>query len=216
MGTVAAVAISYQWVDRPIALLVHDHLRRPHHGVLDQLTHIPDPLIPLAVVTLVVLGLWALAGRPLSKYQATAFVCSLSVVLTETVKDQLKFIFGRTWPETWTQGNPSFIRDDVYGFHFMHGGGGYDSFPSGHMAAASAALCVLWLWYPRLWVPCLLAGFAVGAGLVGANYHFLSDVIAGGFLGISTGCMADAIWQVCMRGGSRRSAKCDGYERDEL
>jgi membrane-associated phospholipid phosphatase len=36
---------------------------------------------------------------------------------------------------------------------------------------------------------------AVATGLMGANYHFLSDTIAGGFLGISIGCFAIALWE---------------------
>ena len=37
---------------------------------------------------------------------------------------------------------------------------------------------------------------AVAIGLVGANFHFLSDVIAGGFLGISAGWLAVALWEM--------------------
>jgi membrane-associated phospholipid phosphatase len=207
MATSVAVAISFQWLDRPIALMIHGHLWRPHHGMWEQSTRIPDPLIPLAVVVFVLLGLRALLGRPLSNYQAAAFVCSLSVIAAEATKDQLKFIFGRTWPETWVQNNPSFIRDGVYGFHFLHGGSAYQSFPSGHMAAACAVLSVLWLWYPRLRWFCATAGLAVGAGLIGANYHFLSDVIAGAFVGTSTGWMATAIWQVRATAGGVRNVK---------
>lgn len=199
VATAVAVVIAFVWLDRPIALLIHGQLGRPHHGIWEQLTHIPDPLIALAVVAFVVLGLRVLLGRSLSNYQAAAFVCSLSVIVSETTKDQLKFIFGRTWPETWTQNNPSFIRDGVYGFNFMHGGGAYQSFPSGHMAASCAVLSVLWIWYPRLRALWALAGLAVAAGLVGGNYHFLSDVIAGAFVGISTGWMAMAIWKVRAR-----------------
>jgi hypothetical protein len=36
----------------------------------------------------------------------------------------------------------------------------------------------------------------VGAGFVGPNYHFLSGVIAGGFLGISAGWLMNAIWKM--------------------
>ena len=35
----------------------------------------------------------------------------------------------------------------------------------------------------------MLAVLAVAIGLIGANYHFVSDVIAGGFVGISSGWM---------------------------
>jgi membrane-associated phospholipid phosphatase len=196
----AMVTISFQWLDRPIALLIHDNLQRPHHGFLDKLTHIPDPLIPLAIIVFLVLGLRALFGRPLLNYQAAALVCSLSVIVTETIKDQLKFLFGRTWPETWVQDNPSLIRDGAFGFNFMHEGSAYQSFPSGHMAATCAVISVLWIWYPKLRALYVLLALAVAAGLIGANYHFLSDVIAGAFVGISIGWMATALWQ--MRGSS--------------
>lgn len=196
MATVVIVAISFQWLDRPIALLAHRELHHSHNGTWELLTHIPDPLIPLALIAFVVVCLRALLSRSLSNYQAAAFVCSISVIFAETTKDQLKFLFGRTWPETWTENNPSFIRDGVYGFNFLHGGGAYQSFPSGHMAAACAVLSVLWIWYPRLRWFWMIAGLAVGAGLVGANYHFLSDVIAGAFLGASTAWLVRSIWKV--------------------
>lgn len=189
------VVTSYQWLDRPIALFVHSETQRGHHGWWTLLTHVPNPLVPLALIAFVVLALRTLIGRSLQPYQAAALVCSLSVLVSEACKDQLKFIFGRTWPESWTGNNPSFIRDGVYGFHFMHGGGGYNSFPSGHMATTCAVLSVLWFWYPhlrRLWV---IAGLAVGAGLVGLNYHFLGDVIAGAFLGVSVGWLVWSIWK---------------------
>jgi membrane-associated phospholipid phosphatase len=132
-------------------------------------------------------------------------ICSLSVLITEAAKEQLKFLFGRTWPESWTGNNPSFIRDGVYGFHFMHGGAGYNSFPSGHMATSCAVLAVVWLWYPRFRGLCIVAGLAIGAGLVGGNYHFLSDVLAGAFLGASIGLMVAMIWGIASPGSGKTS-----------
>ncbi len=81
-------------------------------------------------------------------------------------------MFGRTWPETWIDNNPSFIRDGAYGFHWFHGGGGYKSFPSGHMAATCAVLAVLWICYPRFKPLYLLAGLAVAAGLDRRQFPF--------------------------------------------
>jgi membrane-associated phospholipid phosphatase len=196
IATAVMVVISYQWLDRPLALLVHEHLRSPNDQAFVRLTHIPEPFYPLAVVIFVGLGLWALAGRQLSKHQAAAFLCSMSVLFAEATKDQLKFLFGRTWPETWVQNNPSFIKDGAYGFNFMHAGTAYQSFPSGHTAAISAVISVLWILYPKLRILCTLAVLAVAIGLIGANYHFLGDVIAGAFVGISTGCFATTLWQM--------------------
>jgi membrane-associated phospholipid phosphatase len=191
--TVVAVIICYLWLDRPLALFVHS--RAAHRETFDRLTHIPDLLIPLAATAFVALGLWVLAGRPMSKAVAVAALCSISLIVTETIKNGLKFAFGRLWPDTWVQNNPSFIHDGAYGFNFFHGGGGYASFPSGHTAATCALISVLWILYPKLRSLYALIVLAVAVGLIGANYHFLSDVIAGGFVGSSTGWMTVALWQ---------------------
>lgn len=193
LATAAVVAATYAWLDRPVAQFAH--ARFAHHAAFAELTHIPDPFVPLAVVVFVGLGLWALCGRALSKSAATALLCSISLVMAEMLKIQLKFMFGRTWPETWVQNNPSFIRDGAYGFNLFHGGPGFASFPSGHTAITCAVISVLWIAYPRWRALYALVVAAVAVGLIGANFHFLSDVIAGGFVGVSTGWMVTALWR---------------------
>ncbi len=189
----AAVMIAYLWLDRPIAFWVHDHVRRSYHVALNQAGHYPNPLIPLAVIVFVLLGLRALSGRPLFHGQVVAFICSMSIILTGAIKDLLKYVFGRTWPETWIAGNPSLMGNGAYGFHFMQNGSAYQSFPSGHMAVTCAMITVLWIWYARFRMIYLIAALAAGSGLVLLNYHFVSDVIAGAFVGVSAGWMMTAI-----------------------
>ena len=200
LGVAAATVASFLWLDRPLAIFVHQHFRYQHREIIDKLSHFPNPLVLLAVVLSVILGLRMFLGRPLSRHQADTFVCGLAVIVTETIKNMLKLIFGRTWPETWVDNNPSFIGDGVYGFHFLHSGSAYQSFPSGHMAAACTVISVLWIRYPHYRWLYLIAGLFVGAALVGANYHFLSDVIAGAFIGVSSGWMATVIWDTYAAG----------------
>ena len=193
LATVVAVAICYLWLDRPLALLAHAH--SGERETFARFTHIPDPFIPTACVVFVACGLWVFAGRILSRPIAASALASISVIVAETIKGGLKFVFGRLWPDTWVQNNPSFIHDGAYGFNFFHGGPGYASFPSGHTTVTCALISVLWILYPY-WRPFYAAiVLAVAVGLIGANYHFLSDVIAGGFLGTSTGWMTVAIWR---------------------
>jgi len=201
LGIAAAVTASFLWLDRPLAKFVHQHIRYPHRGIVDELSHFPNPLLLLAVVLSLFFGLRMVLGRPLSRHQANIFVCSVSIIFTEGIKDFLKPVFGRTWPETWVHNNPSFIRNGVYGFNFMHGGSAYQSFPSGHMAAACTVISVLWIRYPRFRALYLIVGALVGAGLVGANYHFLSDVIAGAFVGLSSGWLMTVVWDTCAARG---------------
>lgn len=184
-----AVVVCYFWLDRPIALFVHSELPRNSRALTKSVTYFPNPLIMVAAITFLALGIRGLADRPLSKMQTAILVCSGSLMIAETIKNELKFMFGRTWPETWHQNNPSFIHDGVYGFNWFHGGDAYQSFPSGHMTAICAIASVLWIYYPRLRSIYLIVGVAAVVGLVGANFHFLSDTVAGAFVGASTGLM---------------------------
>lgn len=198
--TAVAVVVCYFWVDRPLALLAHAYTGE--RETFARFTHIPDPLIPLASVAFVLCGLWTFAGRPMTRPVTAGALCGISLIVAETIKSELKFVFGRLWPDTWVQNNPSFIHDGAYGFFFFHGGHGYASFPSGHTTVTCALISVLWILYPY-WRPFYAAiVMAVAVGLIGANYHFLGDVIAGAFLGTSTGWMTVALWRAHIRSNS--------------
>jgi membrane-associated phospholipid phosphatase len=192
--TSSAVVASYVWLDRPIATLAHDQLQR--FDLFAKLTYIPEVISPLVIIAFAAIALRALSGRPLSKLQTVAVLAAASLAVTSAIKDQLKFAFGRTWPETWVRNNPSFIRDGVFGFNPFHGGPGYAAFPSGHTAAICAVMSVLWICYPRFRALYAIGMGAVAVGLIGANFHFVGDVIAGGFLGVSFGWLTVAIWEV--------------------
>lgn len=190
---VLTASISYWWLDQPLARLAHSWL--PHHETFARVSHAPDPFVPLAAITLTVLAFWIISGRIMSKVQEAAAACSLAVLMAEAIKNQLKFVFGRTWPEAWFPDGPSFIRDGAYGFNPFHGGVGYGSFPSGHTAVACAVISVLWIYYPKYVPSYFLAVLGVAGGLVAGNYHFLSDVIVGAFIGGSAGWAAARLWQ---------------------
>jgi len=190
---IVAVALSYAWLDRPIAVYVHAEF----HGVkaLPWLTFIPECLALPAVALFIIMGWRVALGRHLSRVESVFLVCGVSLTVAVAIKDQLKFAFGRTWPETWINNNPSLIRNNVYGFNPFHGGVGYSSFPSGHTTAICAVMSVLWICYPKFRAIYVLLMIAVATGLIGADYHFLSDVIAGAFLGLSTGWMTVSFWE---------------------
>lgn len=180
---VMAVAVSYAFIDRPLSFFAHDHLRP--YRIFVTLTYIPESFAAISCAILVALGVTYLSGWPLRRWQMVALTWSVGVLTTSAIKNHLKIVFGRTWPETWTHNNPSLIRDNAFGFNFFRHGSGYEAFPSGHTAAICVAMTVLWICYPRFRVVYALLIAAVAVGLIGANYHFLSDIIAGGFIGTS-------------------------------
>ena len=205
--TAAFCAVSIAWFDRPIAFFVHRELGQPFF--LTQLPRISEWLVAGASLVFVLLGLRGLTGRPLSRLEAVILLCGLSIIVSAALKNELKFVFGRTWPETWINNNPSLIRDGVYGFNFFRSGRAYESFPSGHTAAVCSAMSVLWLCYRRARVVCAVAVLLVVIGLIGSDFHFLADVVAGGFVGASTGWLAVLVWQA----GGPRYITDDEYRR---
>jgi len=169
------------FVDRPLSTWTHADF----HGeqAFIWLTWIVDPIPPLALIGVTGAGIAAIAGwRPGTHGRILLATC-LATLTAIVIKDELKILFGRTWPETWTNNNPSWIKDGVFGFEPFHGGAGWYSFPSGHTTLVSAPMMVLFLCLPRLRMVWLALIALVVIGLLGADYHWLSDTIAGFYLG---------------------------------
>ena len=190
----ACVAISYFFVDRPIAYFAHDELRG-YRAIFNLAGRLPNVLGPFIVGCTLIFGIRAVMGHPLTQIQTTIVLSALSLALSVILASWLKFAFGRTWPETWVQANPSLIRDGVHNFNPFHGGVGFAAFPSGHMVAISAITSAFWLLYLQSRWICAICIATVFVGQLGANYHFVSDLIAGGFVGFSVGLMIIYLWK---------------------
>ena len=192
LGAIAAIIIAYFFVDRPVASFVYANL---HHRQLDfrKLTYVSE-IVQGASVFIIAWGVWLYAQRKPFGPAADALVrAAAALCVTFAAKDQLKYGFGRTWPETWTNNNPSFIKDGVLGFFPFHGGQGWYAFPSGHTATIVAFMTVLWVIWPR-WRALYAIVIALPIiGLIGADYHWISDIIAGGALAAAIGVVAARI-----------------------
>ena len=189
--TVAGVVACYFWLDRPLAFFVHRNVAHKTIFIWLQRPAVAFPL--LASLILAWCGLWTLMNRSFSRVQSIGLACSISFVSTNFITNQLKYAFGRTWPDTWIENNPSLIQNGVFGFSPFHGGPRFASFPSGHAAAVCAVMTVLWWSYASLrpiYVACVTV---VAVGLIGANYHFLSDIISAIFVGVSVGYVTTKI-----------------------
>jgi membrane-associated phospholipid phosphatase len=184
--------LSIAFVDRAVSTWSHATLGQAAPFVW--LTHIIDPFVPAASLGLAAISIAAVFGWRPGPFGRTLIALCIAVLIATILKEELKFLFGRTWPETWVANNPSWIKDGVYRFEPLHGGRGWASFPSGHMTIITAPCTVLWLLAPRawrwLWAALILA---VAIGLVGADFHFVGDMIAGTFLGWTCGVGAVAL-----------------------
>lgn len=188
LACAALVALCYFFIDRPVAFFVHDHdLRR--FEVLKQFTFLPE-LVPNWSPVALALLMIRLAWGPLHRCEWVLLAAIISMLVAEQCRESLKILFGRYWPETWVDNNPSLIRDDAYGFHpcwtrasLTQHSEWYNSFPSGHTARSVGFAAVFWVAYPRWrWLSALVVAVVI-AGLIGNNYHFVGDTVAGGFVG---------------------------------
>lgn len=110
-------ALSYFFFDVFAAQWFFTHQPIPH-DILKKITLIPEIFEIIAIGIYIIYFLSWLFNR------STAFLTSLlhfsnCIVITHLFKEWAKVIFGRYWPMTWIDNNPSLIHTGDYGFHFF-------------------------------------------------------------------------------------------------
>ncbi len=183
-GALLLILLSIGFLDRPVATASHAWLARPVWAI--RLTYLADLPDPAAVLGLAAAGLAWLAGWRPGAWGRVLLAACFATLAASAAKDVLKEVAGRPWPEPYIPGAPSWIGTGTFGFFPLHGGRGFASFPSGHTTVITAPCAALWRSAGRLAPLLLLPPCAVVIGLLGADYHFLSDCLAGAALG--TGC----------------------------
>jgi membrane-associated phospholipid phosphatase len=93
-----------------------------------------------------------------------------------------KHFFGRAGPDPY-------IQSHLYAFRLLHGGPLWESFPSGTAAISAAIASVLWIMMPRSRAISVMIVVLLSTAVVITYYHWVGDVIAGAFLGVSIGWM---------------------------
>ena len=183
-----AVGLAFSFVDVPVARAVY-----PFSGRLGALGAGLGSavLLTFEAAVVLVLALVRLARGHLSPFrEALAIACLSSICAYAIDSNVLKFCFGVPNPGAVLQGVQ-------HGFNFLKGSHS-SSFPSGHMVLAGA-FCGVFMRLYRSAIRPLAALLGVAAVLlILGNWHFVSDVIAGTFIGVSIGLFAGEVWRVHM------------------
>ncbi len=182
----ALALLSFTTVDVPLAVYFWKFSRFLHP--LSKPLGAPV-LLTIEAIVAVVLILARLARGHLSFFAETvALACLASICAYDINSHVLKPFFGVPDPF-------AVIHGAKHAFHFWKGSG-HSSFPSGHMVLAGALTGVFMrLYRASIWPLSALLALAAGLLIVG-DWHFLSDVIAGTFLGLSAGLLAGQGWAV--------------------
>jgi membrane-associated phospholipid phosphatase len=176
--TVLLVAVSCCYLDRELSLLFAK-ITWNNKSLARSISVIPDSLFFIAVSTgslSMIIHLYRVAKAKLDATTSFFLLLATAVPFSYVAKTWFKFVFGRVDPQQWL------LAPQLYGFHWFVGLN-FQAFPSGHMTVFATLAAVVWRYYPRYLVGCRLLLLLLAAALLVTNVHFLSDIIAGAYLG---------------------------------
>jgi membrane-associated phospholipid phosphatase len=161
-----------------------DHLVNPW---LVQFSDIGDRLgkgESLVILSLVLLAVGYGLKHP--QWKDAGWQSLIAHGLTALSANILKHAIGRPRPKFMHAGNLEFS---------PAAGSGWDSFPSGHAAAAITVATVLATKFPRARWPILAVAVAIAASRILRGSHYLTDVAGGTVLGCVMGMVAARPWR---------------------
>lgn len=175
---VAAVAASFA-LDGPIYRLVHDHYNihtRPVPSALRTVTRLLRSLEDWGeniYIAAVLYAIWFL-----DRHRRSRVVCVVIAAICVTLPiEGVKRIVGRERPDL---ANGLLV---VHGWSAQSDKGDFQSFPSGHTAAAASYSGSLSAFYPPLTPMCVFLAAGCGANRIWKERHFFSDCLVGGVFG---------------------------------
>ena len=178
---VATVIICIAFVDRRIATWFDARFHgSSSYAAADAMFSVLHGFLPFGGVFLVVTLVWQ-RWKAHARWLDRLVSAGVAAAVTLGVTLVLKFTTGRS------QVDPEFLRHHIYTFHILGASAGYGSFPSATMSGVSAFVTGLDL--PRSTTTIVLAGVVVliTLALLVTNGHWLSDIVAGTYLGVLIG-----------------------------
>ena len=160
-------------------------LLKSNHALRIASADIPDTLLFLVCFgsgLMWLMYIYLTRKKSAQELQRFLLLAATTLPTTYIIKAFLQFAFGRTNTRFWLTNNVELH------FNWFHGGG-VGGFPSGHMAVFTAFGAAIYYFYPRLRKMTVCGLFLLAAALIGTDYHFLSDVIAGAYLGLMVTCV---------------------------
>lgn len=172
LATLALFFACYALVDEPVALYFRDSdpMLRQVFGIITQFGKASIYLVPLGLLII-----WSLFARRTLLAWRLGFVFA-AIALPGLLADIAKPVFGRARPRL-------LFSDHVFGFTWSGAHADHWSFPSGHAVTIVALATALYAIYPPLWPAYAAMALLVAASRIIIDAHYVSDVVAGAYLG---------------------------------
>jgi len=181
---VVLVAVTFHYVDMRVAYAVKGILGSSR-GVAKGFTS-AVLLSAEAAVALVLIVIRITRGRLSPLGEAAALACLTSICAYAIDDSVLKIFFGVP--------SPGPVLDGAWHrIHLMEGTPN-SGFPSGHMVLSGSFGGVFMRLYRKSVRPLSILLFIGAVLLVLGDWHFVSDVISGAFVGLSAGFLAGEVW----------------------
>lgn len=168
---VAASLLSIRFMDAPLFEFISLHF---DHDAIHRLVIRSGVILAAAIAIAALVSLHGAQSTRLRKVLTVAIYGAISAIGTNDFI--WKEIFARPLPDPHGSSDQVFVF-----FHTVNSAN--SSFPSGHSALAVAAVTVLWHYYPGWWKLYLAFLTAIAFFLLGGEWHYLSDLIAGALWG---------------------------------
>ncbi len=179
LATLLSILFSIQFLDSLVALKVMEILRS-NHVLHTSTSNIPDILPYIVYIGTAIMWfdfLYLSHSKRRDDQRRFLQLAALAVPIAYILKTYLQYAFGRTNTRLWLTTHTELK------FNWFHGAG-IGCFPSGHMTVFTAFGVAVWYIYPRYRRITVLGLSLLGAALIATDYHFLSDVIAGAYIGM--------------------------------
>lgn len=181
----AVTLLTMTAIDRPLALYLKGEVEGAPFAIWEAMAWVGDAKAYVIGALLCLAGAWCV--HLLSRQEATAktalAVCRYAVLALAGLAasgatiNLMKIMMGRLRPKFLNWEHPR------YGFEPFNFDLNNNTFPSGHAQTMGAVTVVLCLAFPRYRAIFVTIGATVSLSRVMINAHFLSDILAGAFIG---------------------------------
>ncbi|MDI9817694.1 MULTISPECIES: phosphatase PAP2 family protein [unclassified Legionella] len=170
---VTLVILSFLYLDVPLAEFFYSVDLRSSFPLISWITKLGLGVI--YIPSFFLLALFFRYIRQNQEWEARAWFLFMCVSIPGIVCGFLKIIFGRARPAL-------LFENHFYGFYGLQTKAPFWSFPSGHTTTIMGVVFGLSILFPRYCYAFILTGLTVALSRVLLTHHYLSDIMAAGYL----------------------------------